>query len=55
VNEQHIESLRRQRAQYVTDDLPHRVEQVDMELARYGVDPHAEPPKRKKSTRKDAD
>ena len=56
MNEQHIEALRQQRAAYVAAELPHRVEQVDMELRRYGVDPTAKPPKpkpTKKSTEKD--
>lgn len=48
MNDSHIATLLAERAAYVDADLPHRVEQVDLELARYGVDPTAKPAKSKK-------
>ena len=45
MNDAHIETLRAERAAYVKADLPDRVAQVDLELARYGVDPSAKPVK----------
>jgi len=46
MNEEHIKALRAERAAYVKAHKPKRVEQVDAELARYGI----EPPKSRKGS-----
>jgi len=39
MNEAHIDALLAEHAEYVKAKKPERVKQVEMELARYGVDP----------------
>jgi len=49
VNEAHIDALTAEHKRYSAEGLTSRVEQVEMELARYGV----EPPKARKAKKGD--